>query len=78
VVEDKPGLHKFRGNPFPVNECPLLNRRGQQEFKLLQNVNISHCARVSVRASDRTGSAMLEFKGGSPPESLAQVRAIGI
>lgn len=72
VVEGQPGLHRFRGNPFPVNECPLLNRRGQQEFRVLQDVNLDHCARVSVRASDRTGSAMLEFRGGTAPESLAQ------
>ena len=72
VVEGKPGLHRFRGNPFPVNECPLLNRRGQQEFRLLQNVNLDHLARISVRASDRTGSSMLEFRGGAPPERLAQ------
>ncbi len=72
VVEGKPGLHRFRGNPFQVNECPLLNRRGQQEFKLLQKVNIGHCVRVSVRASDRTGSAMLEFGGGPAPGTLAK------
>ncbi|MCK4506691.1 MAG: class I SAM-dependent RNA methyltransferase [Candidatus Aegiribacteria sp.] len=72
VVEDRPGLHRFKGNPFPVNECPLLNRRGRKEFRLLQKVNLGHCARVSVRASDRTGSAMLEFRGGSAPFSLAQ------
>lgn len=72
VVEGKPGLHRFRGNPFPVNECPLLNRRGQREFRLLQKVSLGHCTRVSVRASDRTGSAMLEFRGGSAPFSLAQ------
>jgi 23S rRNA (uracil1939-C5)-methyltransferase len=72
VIEGKPGLHRFRGNPFPVNECPLLNRRGQQEFRLLQKVNLGHCARVSVRASDRTGSAMLEFRGGPAPSSLVK------
>lgn len=72
VVEGKPGLHRFRGNPFHVNECPLLNRRGRQEFRLLQKVKLSHLTRVSVRASDRTGSAMLEFRGGVPPFSLAQ------
>ncbi|MCK4672285.1 MAG: class I SAM-dependent RNA methyltransferase [Candidatus Aegiribacteria sp.] len=76
VVEGKPGLHRFRGNPFPVSECPLLNRRGRQEFRLLQKVNLDHCARVSVRASDRTGSAMLEFRGGLPPGSLAQDNSV--
>ncbi len=76
VVEGKPGLHRFRGDPFPVNECPLLNRRGLQEFSLLKEVNLSHLTRVSVRASDRTGSAMLEFRGGSAPESLAQDNSV--
>ena len=72
VIDGKPGLHRFRGNPFPVSECPLLNRRGQQEFRLLQKVSLGHCARVSVRASDRTGSAMLEFRGGPAPSSLVK------
>lgn len=72
LVEGKPGLHRFRGNPFPVNECPLLNSRGRQEFRLLQKVNLDNCTRVSVRASDRTGSAMLEFREGVPPKSLSK------
>ncbi len=67
IVNGKPGLHRFRGDTMIVNGCPLLNRRGQRAFGKLADEQLDGSGRVSVRASDRTGEAMLEFSGRAAP-----------
>ena len=65
IVNGKPGLHRLGGDSMNVDGCPLLNERGQKAFgRLLERQLDSR--RVSVRASDRTGEAMLEFSGSQP------------
>jgi tRNA/tmRNA/rRNA uracil-C5-methylase (TrmA/RlmC/RlmD family) len=61
MTAEGPGLHMQRGDPIPVEGCPLLNRRGGQVFSSLAGRALPGCSRVSVRGSDRTGRAMLEF-----------------
>ncbi len=65
IMSGKPGLHRFRGDTMIVDGCPLLNRRGQKAFERLFEEQLDWSSRVSVRASDRTGKAMLEFSGPS-------------
>lgn len=67
IVNGKPGLHRFRGDTMPVDECPLLNVRGQRVFKRLFEEPLDSYRRVSIRASDRTGEAMIEFSGQPAP-----------
>ena len=63
IANGKPGLHRFRGDILNVNSCPLLNQRGQKAFGRLLRERLDGSSRVSVRASERTGEAMLEFSG---------------
>ncbi len=63
ILNCKPGLHRFRGDVMVVDGCPLLNRRGQKAFERLFEKQLDGSRRVSVRASERTGEAMLEFSG---------------
>ena len=63
IAGGKPGLHRYRGDIMPVETCPLLNRKGQATFKKLLSENMNGYRRVSVRASDRTDEAMVEFSG---------------
>jgi len=65
IVSGKPGLHRYRGDTMPVEACPLLNRKGQAVFKKLLSGKLNGYRRVSVRASERTGEAMIELSG--PP-----------
>jgi 23S rRNA (uracil1939-C5)-methyltransferase len=59
--DGRPGLHRFRGDTMPVENCPLLNSRGQEVFKQIHEQTLRGIRRVCVRASDSTGSVMLEF-----------------
>lgn len=61
ITGGRPGLHRFRGDVMPVDGCPLLNRRGTEVFNLLEAMDLEGYRRVSVRASDSTHDAMLEF-----------------
>jgi 23S rRNA (uracil1939-C5)-methyltransferase len=63
IVSGRPGLHRFRGDIMVIDDCPLLNRRGQKAFRRLPEEQLDGYKRVSVRASDRTGEAMIEFSG---------------
>ena len=70
IVNGKPGLHRLRGDTMKVDCCPLLNVRGQKAFGRLREERLDGNIRVSVRASDRTGEAMLEFYG-NPPQRIS-------
>lgn len=68
-----PAMHRFRGDPIPVDGCPLLNARGCRAFESLRGRDLSGFSRVCVRASDATGDALIEFHGGrgnAAPPSL--------
>ena len=69
IVNGKPGLHRHGGDTINVDGCPLLNVRGQKAFGRLLEERLDGSRRVSVRASDRTGEAMLEFSC-SPAQRL--------
>ena len=61
ITLGRPGLHRFRGDVMPVDGCPLLNGRGSEAFSLLEAMELESYRRVSIRASDSTHDAMLEF-----------------
>ncbi len=67
ITAGRPGLHRFRGDLMHVNSCPLLNKRGQDAFRNLPS-ELHDYRRVSVRASDITGEAMVEFYGPPVPQ----------
>jgi 23S rRNA (uracil1939-C5)-methyltransferase len=77
IVNGKPGLHRFRGDIMNVDGCPLLNVRGQKAFGTLAGKQLDGNGRVSVRASGRTGEAMLEFSA-SPADGITADRDAGI
>lgn len=70
MTPDGPGLHMLRGDPIPVQRCPLLNETGSGIFSRLAGRHMDGCGRISVRASDRTSGAMVEYSsmpsGGLP------------
>jgi 23S rRNA (uracil1939-C5)-methyltransferase len=70
MTPDGPGLHMLRGDPIPVRRCPLLNETGSRIFSRLAGRHLDGCHRISVRASDRTSGAMVEYSsmpsGGLP------------
>lgn len=68
IISGKPGLHRFRGDIMAVDGCPLLNKRGQKAFRRISEIQLDGYRRVSVRASDRTGEAMIEFSGSQVPK----------
>jgi 23S rRNA (uracil1939-C5)-methyltransferase len=73
ITGGKPAMHRFRGDLMPVDGCPLLNSRGSIAFESVRGMDLSGFSRVSVRASDATGEAMIEFHGVLPrtvPPSL--------
>lgn len=70
IVNGRPGLHRFRGDPMEVDGCPLLNGTGQEGLGRISEKQLDGYRRVSVRASDRTGEVMIEFSG-SPAAKLS-------
>jgi 23S rRNA (uracil1939-C5)-methyltransferase len=70
IVSGRPGLHRFRGDIMAIDNCPLLNGTGQKAFGKLSEEQLDGYGRVSVRASNRTGEAMIEFTG-SPATELS-------
>lgn len=63
VAEGRTGLHRYRGDTFPVENCPLLNSVGSRGMELIRDFELAGCRRVSARGSERTGMWMLEFTG---------------
>jgi len=65
-----PGLHAYKGDPFPVDDCPLLNESGRKVYAHLAGKPLPGCRRISVRASPETGTSIVEFSpipaGGIP------------
>lgn len=77
ILNGLPGLHRLRGDIMNTAGCPLLNERGQKAFGTLLEKQLDGNKRVSVRASGRTGEAMLEFSA-SPPGDIADSIYSGI
>lgn len=58
-------LHAFRGDPLPVNGCPLMNRSARKALSGLDIAMIPQgVSRVSARGGEHTGESALEFFGG--------------
>jgi len=66
VVEGRLGLHRFRGDLIPVDDCELLGSTGRRLMGELHDMDLRGISRVSVRCSFNTIDSMLEFSGGSP------------
>ncbi len=64
------GLHAFRGDPRPVDTCPLLSDRGGELLRKLSAVDLRGFRRVAVRSSTRMASDRVELYGadGDPPD----------
>jgi len=69
LVGGRPGLHRFRGDPLPVEGCPVLNSRGGEAFRTIAGTDLSGCGKVSVRASDATGDVLIELHDLSAPSA---------
>ena len=71
MTPEGPGLHMHRGDPIPVEGCPLMDPVGSRVFRQLAGRGMRGCRRVSVRSSAVTGESMVEFSGmpeeGFPP-----------
>ncbi|MBD3369159.1 hypothetical protein GF402_02200 [Candidatus Fermentibacteria bacterium] len=66
VVDGHPALHRYRGDPLPVDDCPLLHPRGRKLMTGLLETDLSSCRRLTVRASCNTPDTMIELRGGLP------------
>lgn len=71
MTPEGPGLHMHRGDPIPVEGCPLMDPVGSRVFRQLAGRSMQGCRRISVRSSAVTGESMVEFSGmpdrGFPP-----------
>jgi len=64
VVHGKLTLHAFRGNPVPVDHCPLMNETSRNALSALVEGGIpSGITRVSVRGGSNTDTAIVELTG---------------
>ena len=62
AVNGKLTLHAFRGDPIPVDFCPLMNRNAEKAFRELVETDYSDgIERVSVRGSVNTADRGVEF-----------------
>jgi 23S rRNA (uracil1939-C5)-methyltransferase len=66
IVEARLGLHRFRGDPVPVDDCELLGSPGRRLMGELRDMDLRGISRISVRCSFNTTDSFLEFRGGSP------------
>jgi 23S rRNA (uracil1939-C5)-methyltransferase len=66
VTGGLPGLHAFRGDPRPVDRCPLLSKRGNHILGRLGAGGLDGCRRVAVRSSTATVSDRVEIYGAPP------------
>jgi len=64
ISNGRPGLHRFRGDSMPVEGCPLLNTAGSAALTEYIGKDLSQWKKLTVRASDRTSTSMVEFSGG--------------
>ena len=61
-------LHRFRGDPLPAGDCPLLLEPGRELARSLEGRAGSGPCRLTVRASLLDGGRALEFDGCPPPD----------
>lgn len=75
VTGGVPGLHAFRGDPRPVDGCPLLPERGNAILERLAGTDLGVFGRVAVRSSTGTVSDRVELYGageGAPELPLPE------
>ncbi len=70
-------MHAHRGDPFPVESCPMLCRPASELLRELPRGSLSGMRRVSIRGSVATGSRMLELRGGRPGVELLAMAGAG-
>jgi len=57
-------LHAFRGDPIPVNSCPLINPAAVEVLLKLKKATLPEkLKKVSVRGAVHTGDGVMEFSG---------------
>lgn len=61
-------LHRFRGDPLPACDCPLLLEPGRELARSLEGGAGPGPCRLTVRASFLDGGRALEFDGCPPPD----------
>lgn len=72
VRDERLHLHRHRGDPLPVSDCPLLHPEGRRAASLLDRHAGSGPGGVSIRASFTDGRTSLEFDGFLPPLPLPE------
>ncbi len=72
ILGGRPGLHRFRGDPFRVDDCPLLDQGGRDLLRTLAASDLSFCTRMCIRSSAGVDSRAVEFAGcaSAPPSGL--------
>ncbi|MFO7950032.1 MAG: methyltransferase [Candidatus Fermentibacteraceae bacterium] len=73
VTGGVPGLHAFRGDPRPVDACPLLSERGNAILGELAGTDLGAFDRVAVRSSTGTVSDSVELYGAGEGEPELQL-----
>jgi len=64
VVHGELTLHAFRGNPVPVDHCPLMNETSRNTLSAFVKGGIPDgITRVSVRGGSNTDTAIVELTG---------------
>jgi len=75
VTGGVPALHAFRGDPRPVDGCPLLPERGNAILGELAGADLTGFGRMAVRSSTGTVSDRVEIYGageGQPELELPE------
>ncbi len=64
VINNRLTLHAFKGNPVPVESCPLMNESSKKALSDFLKTGIpSGITRISVRGADFTDNAIIELTG---------------
>ncbi len=64
VIEGMPCLHAYRGDPFPVQDCPALDSSGRVVLgEILRTGVPAGVNTISIRCSNHTGGTLVEVDG---------------
>ncbi len=65
LVEGQLTLHAFRGDPLPVDSCPLMNGGARKALSGIDPCSIPEgVSRISARGGEHTGDSALEYFSG--------------
>ena len=78
VVDGRPGLHAFRGDPRPVERCPLLPPQGNELLAALSRQGLEGWKRVAIRSSTGTGSQRVELYGSGEATQPKLADGVGV